>query len=790
MRNFSLDRNSPNAFVLIPHSAFSKEKPIKDQVWKLNLDCTDPHPFCLTTTYGLRAKSMRLFPNLIHENRRISKPEDFSLLPRVIEYSPSSIFLEVEYRNQISLLFTCFFLDPEIMVGNLQLKNLKEIETEITLQLALNLVPMGKGQPSHPDKVGNNQFITGQTDQLEPVLFMTGGPTAISNPFPALSIQLGLQPTSAQQLAWTLVSKESKSQSFDRAKKILTSNWQDKLRVHAMRHAGQTVGIKTGDTNWDSAFFLSQVNAKTHLKEDEKEPDTPHFIKIRLPDFSSISDNLDTKTKVLTNLELNHLCQVFLPAEIDVAIHLLEDQIQKQVANLEKSPENNNHIYETFYKGCPLLASILLEIYELNQDSTLLKRNFPNLCNLYQSWVFDPISKTDAENLHWESPNQLQIDSGLFSFDIWESYSRGLDIKKVESPALYAILLKEAKALSKISKFLGERSQMRYFNQRAKEYQQKLEDCWQEKICLYGYQDIDTHLCTTGEIVFQGYISNEVEINQSFAKPQRLHCHIFASDEHTRASRIKIKGKSTKGDAIEESFKSPGLLWVSGRAHLTTENLYQELETISFEGLNLQDEFILETTDLTQTDISCLLPFWADGGMEKHLQEVTSTLLDPQSSLLSFGIPETWKGQHPLPENLHLQVNVLWNTLILEGLVNNGESKKAAELFTNMMLGIVHGLKDYDGFYPLFDSKTGQPVGQYNSISGLVPIRLFLKIAGIKLLSPTKVALWESNPFPWPIEISWRGLSIWKEQEHTRITFPNGAAAEHNSEKPVIITAE
>jgi hypothetical protein len=71
-----------------------------------------------------------------------------------------------------------------------------------------------------------------------------------------------------------------------------------------------------------------------------------------------------------------------------------------------------------------------------------------------------------------------------------------------------------------------------------------------------------------------------------------------------------------------------------------------------------------------------------------------------------------------------------------------------------------------------------------------VPIRLFLKIAGVKLLSPTKVALWGSNPFLWPIEINWRGLSIWKEQEHTRITFPNGADAEHNSEKTVIITVE
>lgn len=790
MRIISLDRNSPNCFVLVPHSAFSIKKPIKDQVWTLNLDCTDPHPFCLTTTYGLRAKSMRLFPNLIHENRRISKPEDFSLLPSIIEYSPASLLLESEYQNKIKLLFSCFFIEPEVLVGNIQLRNLTETQNSITLQLALNLVPMGKGQPSHPEKVGNNQFITGITDNLEPVLYMTGGPTAISNPFPALSIQLNLQPSSAQQLAWTLVSGETKSESFDRAKEIIVSDWQNIFHAHIMEHNGQTIGIKTGDSDWDSAFFLSQVNAKTHLLRYEYEPDNLHFLKTRLPDRSTISDHLDSKTKALTNLELNHLCQVLLPTNEDVVIHLIENQIDTQIEKLEKSAKNNNHTYETTYKGCPLLASLLLEIYEIKQENKLLERNFRNLCELYQSWVGNPVSGTEVENLHWESPTQQQIDSGLFSFDIWESYSRGLDITKVESPALYAMLLKETKALSKISKILGERSEMRYFNHRVKEFQQRLEDCWQEKMFLFGYQDIDTHLCSSGETVYQDHVSSEVKVNQSFAKPQRLHCQILASDEYTRACRIRIKGKSSKGEPIEEVFKSPGLLWISGHAHLTSKYLYQEIETLSFEGLNLQDEFILETVDLTQTDISCLLPFWADGGMEKHLQEMSSTLLDSHNDLLSIGIPETWEGQRPLPEDLPLRVNVLWNTLILEGLANYGESQKAAELFTNMMHGIVHGLKDYDGFYPLFDSNTVQPVGQYNAISGLVPIRLFLIIAGIKLLSPTKVASWGSNPFPWPIEINWKGLSLRKEGDHTRITFPNGAAAEHNSEKPVLITAE
>ena len=790
MSTISLDRNSPNAFVLVPHGAFSNMKSVMDQVWKLNLDSTDSHPFYLSTTYGLRAKSVQLFPNLIHKNRRIAKPEDFSLLPRVIDYSPASLLVEAEYQNQISFLFTFFFLEPEILTGNIQLRNLKQTPIDITLQLALNLVPMGKGQPSHPDKSGNNQFITGKTDQLEPVLFMTGGPSAINNPFPALSIQLELKSEGFQQLAWTLVSKETKSLSFERAKKIITSGWRETLRIHKMKHAGQTIDIKTENPNWDGAFFLSQVNAKTHLLKYEQEPDNPQFIKFRLPDQSSLSDNNESKKNTLTNLELNHLCQVILPSEVDIAILLLEKQIKKQIQKLHKNDRENNLPHVIAQKGCPLLGSLLLEIYEIKPDIKLLERFFPSLVELFRSWVIDPSSGTNANNLHWDTPTQLQIDSGLFSFDIWESYSNGLDIKKVESPALYAMLYKEAKALDKLSKLLHERSHGRFFKYWEKECQQKLDNCWQEEKRLYGYQDIKTHLSSFGESIFRGQGSSKFEINQSFIKPERLQCHIFSSDEHTRACTVSIKGISSKGEQIEEHFKSPDLLWVSRRVHLTTENLYLKLESACFEGLNSQDEFTIETADVSQPDITCLLPLWAGSGAEKHRKEISSTLFDQQKDLLSYGIPETWQGHNHMPKDLPVRVNILWNTLILEGLTNQGESQKAAELFINIMDSIVHGLIDYDGFYPLIDTETGQPVGQYNAISGLVPIRLFLKIAGIKLLSPTKVALWGSNPFPWPIKIHWKGLSLWKEQDQTKITFPNGATTEQTDQKSVLIAAE
>jgi len=790
MHTISLDRTKPKAFVLVPYGNFSESKPILDQVWTLDLSSAESYPFCLTTTSGLRAKCMRLFFNLIHNNKRISKPEDFSRPPRVVEYSPASLQVEAEYQEKISFLFTFFFLEPEILTGNIQITNFAESPNDIILQLAFNLVPMEKGQPSHPERIGNNQFVTGKTAQLEPVLFMTGGPSAISSPYPALSIQLDLQPKKAQKLSWVLASKETKSLSFGIAKKIITSGWQDIFRAHAMDHASRTFSIKTGNPDWDAAFFLSQVNANTHWVKYETEPEKAVFVKIRLPDYSSFSNNFIPKTNDLTNFELNHLFQVILPAEVETAAHLLEKQIHSQVDQLQKKGQKKNSFSRFADKSCPILASLLLEIFEITRDTDLLKRCLPKLDFLFKSWGTKDHLNKEKVFIHWDKPSQLEIETGLFTFDIWHPYNKGLNIKKVESPALYAMLLKEAKALSKISKILNDHSRLQFYADWENQFQQRLNNCWDDDINLYRYQDIETHLCSSGKLFYQGNVFKKVEIKQVFKHPQRLQCHIFASDEHTRNCIIKFTGRSSSGDYIEEIFKSPGILWVSGRAHLTTENLYAELDAISFEGLNPKDDFILEPADYTQTDISCLLPIWAGSGAEIRRQALISNLLDPTRPVFSHGIPETGGVQQPLPKDLPIRVNVMWNTLILEGITSQGDSPKAAGLFANIMNVITQGLIDYDGFFPLYDANTAQPVGQYNAINGLVPIQLFLKIAGIKLFSPSRVALWGSNPFPWPIEIHWRGLSLVKDNIQTKITFPNGATAENVTQESILITSE
>jgi hypothetical protein len=225
-----------------------------------------------------------------------------------------------------------------------------------------------------------------------------------------------------------------------------------------------------------------------------------------------------------------------------------------------------------------------------------------------------------------------------------------------------------------------------------------------------------------------------------------------------------------------------------GRAHITTNHLYQYLDSISISGLGKGDRILVETVDLSQVDISCLLPVWSGGMDESQITTLLETVLEPQASLLKSGIPETWKCTYDLPEALSVEVNVLWNTLIIEGLAHQGYNQAAKDLFTNLMNTVAQGFKNFNGFFQNYEVEKRRPVGQRNIVTGLVPIRLFLQIAGIKLFNPNQVAIWGKSPFPWPVEIRWQGLSVMRQDNQTVIVFPNCMQYKSLSEDPVIVT--
>lgn len=786
----AVDRNGPKSFILAPDGEFSSFKLENDLVWGLCLDASDTSPFYLHTTYHLRAKSMRVFPNIIVNHQRLTKPRDFDLPPTVTSYTPGNLQIKYSFVNHLDVRFNCFIPEAEILVGKVEIDNSGTEPIALECEMGSVLIPMGKGSPTHPKKVGANHILSGQTDKFYPVLFMSGGPKGTSNPYPALCVPLNINPGETKTLHWALVSKGSLEASLETARKFATSTWYRASQIQLKAHARQRVWIKTGEPDWDTAFFLAQVNALTHLVDPGLDEKKPIFVKTRLPDQSIRPQQENDTLDELTLLDALHLAQVILPPYVEHLTQLVErftarvDDQGSLPSNIQW-PRNGKTINE-----CPLLANFTLALFEINQDTELLRRLFPHLQRFFATgWLAN--KNLFAENLpRWESPAQLQLDTGLFNFDNWEETGKGLDIRTAESPALAAMLHREALALKKIAHILGDRSAHNHYGKIAKALHDKMLSLWDDERKVFTYKDRQSHISPDREIYFPGYIKEKININKSFNQPQRLLIHLTTIDNSSHSNVVRILGRNAAGDKIVEQHQTPELRWVLGHSHITTHHLFSALDAILFTGFNTNDRFIIETADYSQVDISCWLPLWSGGINNNILGAMVRTQLDWQNPDFSSGIPETWRCAHPLPEGLRQQVNIQWNTLIIDGLTREGFVQEAMKAFTNLMSTVIHGLKKYHGFYQAHEIESGLPQGQTNALTGLAPVGLFLKIAGIKLLSPNRVAIWGSNPFPWPIEVRWQGLWVRREDTQTHITFPDGTHYQSQARKPLVVKSE
>ncbi|MDY6872958.1 MAG: hypothetical protein SVR81_03175 [Chloroflexota bacterium] len=786
MQPWRIDNNGPKTFILATDGAFTSFTPQNDQIWECCFDQHGAHPFYLRTTYNLRARSMELFPSFLIGNTRFSQPGQFHQPPAAEQVLPDSIRIKAAPVPNCSVTFEILVIAPDVLVGGIEIQNSGEDYVSLTLELAAVLSPMHAGVPTHPDREGINRILSGETDALAPVLFMTGGPSAVSSPYPALSIPVRLNPHANRQLTWALATKENREVSLGAARKTTAKPWRQMVTAHAMHHAARTIQVRTGEPEWDAAFALAQIQAQNHrVRLPESEEDL--FLRARLPD-SPIPDRQRLKhLDDLTVLEAIHLAQVLLPANPDQVIQNLENILARLGADDRLLSPLNGQLSPHPFKACPLIAGLFLQVYEIQQDPELLAQAFPKLLQILATWLPEDIDLETDPAPAWEDPRQLQFDTGLFTFDIWSEAGRGLDIQLVESPALLGMLYLETTALQRIARILGEKTPQKSLKRLSKALKTRIQADWNKAQSCFAYRDIQSQRFSSRELYYPGRVQEELNINKVFLQPQRLHLQLTAADDHTRTLFVRFTGEDANGQLLEETFKQGSVRWVLGRTHLTTHRTYTRLHTISIRGLKPEDRFLLETADYSQPDLSLLLPIRAGAVTDDQRQQLIERI-DPEDDRHHFGLPETWQGLHPLPDDLPLRVNVLWNTLIIQGLARGGERELAAALFTNLMRAITSGLRDYAGFFPFYNSKDGLPCGARNALAGLAPLGLLLELAGVRLLTPYRVALWGSNPFPWVVEVHWQGLSIRKDGAQTVITFPDGTTYEGDTERPVLVT--
>ena len=95
MRDWSLAPGDPLCLTLAADSRLSIPDYLNDHIWELVIGGGEPAALALRTTYGLRAKTMRLFLRFSEWKKIVSDPAGFALPPTIRRFYPN--FLIIDY---------------------------------------------------------------------------------------------------------------------------------------------------------------------------------------------------------------------------------------------------------------------------------------------------------------------------------------------------------------------------------------------------------------------------------------------------------------------------------------------------------------------------------------------------------------------------------------------------------------------------------------------------------------------------------------------------------------------
>ena len=786
MRDWKLTHGDPLCLTLSADFRFSDVNYTNDHTWELDLLSGEPPGLSLRTTFGLRARSMRLFPRFGEDRVTVTDPADFSRAPRLCAFHPN--FLELDCAPLKDLDVTAEFraAGSQVIAGRYTLINRTATSRKIRLDLCAILAPLD-GQAFFAAQLQMIHVLTGSSGGLAPLLYMTGSPVPTSVPYPALTVELDLAPSVPQRISWALaaLSASESEPSFKLARKTVARSWDaEKARIQ-MTAESQTVEIQTGDPDWDAAFAFTQKAALGLILPTSEHLPNPSFVLARGPDhgYSRKGDGSDYPLTWAgqSPLEAYYLASL-LPGAPGLSRSLLKNflAVQKENGFIDHRPGLAGQRGKML--ATPLLASLAWQIYQSDENKTFLAESFPGLMAFFWNW-FSPGHDRDRDGLpEWDHLLQTGFEENPL-FDVWNPRSQGVDISTVESPGLYAMLAREAGCLILMAEALGRTNEVDLIKRQAELLDTAVAAGWNEHTALYQYRDLSTHFCLSGMIIAQGGCDTPLKPKKKFEPPVRLLIEVQTKTPTAKRPEIRLKEYVTREPV--EVIAPEQFAWRSGGLVATSQNVYGRLGRVDVIGLDPGDKVIIRTVDLTAQDHTLFLPLWA--GLPEHGQAQTMierTLLDRSRFNKPFGIPgcEAQPGQDadPVCSIVHLP----WNQLIGEGLLAYGFQTEAAHLTKCLMAAVIQNLKQKHSFYQSYHADTGAGIGERNALTGLAPLGLFLQTLGVTILSPTKVRLEGRNPFPWPVTLRYRGLTVVRGMDSTEVILPNGKSVTVTDPRP------
>ncbi len=793
MRTWNLGPGDPLCLTLAADWRLSAIDYTNDPIWELNLGQSEPAAVLLHSTFGLRARDLRLFPRFTEGQKSVSDPAAFDAPPRLLAFAPNRLHLAFAPFPGLDVEIEYWLPQGGLVAGRVQVANRGVTRRKLKLDWVALLNPSGEaGEPMLPLRRTAVQVLQGRTADLYPVLFFTGGPQASRSPYPALSHELDLLPGGQRRFTWVLATHTDPEESFRLARHVAARNWDAEMARIEMVNAA-ALNITTGNPDWDAAFALGQSQAHSLLLSPTTHLPYAAPVSARRPDhgFSPAGDGSDYGHlwNGYSPLDAWSLAQNLLPGHPEAAQGLVRNFIATRTEDgrLDHRPGLGGQRARLL--AAPLLADLAWRIYQHTRERAFLEETLAPLLDHLQAW-FSETQDRDGDGIpEWERLDQTGFEDNP-TFARWPVWGQGADIRLVESPDLCALLYNECQAILRMAAELGRAEPVASVQALAENLRTAVEASWDARASTYRYWDRDHHQSPKGETLGQRKGDGQILIDQVFDWPQRVLLRLETPDQSSPPAEVFVHGVLPNGQHRVQRLGRALLGWLPGRATATLETLFAELEHIQVEGLPPRGQLKVSLLDYRREDHTLLLPLWAgipDARRARAL--IDRKVSKPAQYGWPFGLPASPNSPKGAGnESLH-SVWLPWNMMVAEGLLRYGQRSAAVELVSKLMEAIVANLKREGAFRKLYHAETGQGLGDRNALLGLPPLGLFMQTLGVRILSPWQVVVEHFNPFPWPVKIQYRGLTVECLPEETLILFPDGQSVSLDTPGPHFVRA-
>lgn len=793
MRDWSLRIGDPLFLTLAADARLSKTNYTNDHIWEVELGNPDPERSAigLYTTYGLRARSMRMFLRFSEGNQIVTNPNDFAVKPAIKRFYPN--FLTLEYVPLENLHTTTDFWVSEshAVAGRITFTNKSNAVRHIKFEVCAILAHLN-GQSIVPTQQQLVNILAGQTSGIAPVIFMTGGPQHGPGPYASLLLELELGPGATRTLSFAQACLDTIPEGFDLARKTAARSWGAELARIEMTNISQTLDIRTGDLDWDAALAFSQKSAHALFVNNGNHLPQTSFVQSRHTDhgFSHAGDGTDYPPAWNGQFALDaYYLSNILQATPKIGKNLLLNFLATQDEDGEVDGKPGIGGQRGKFLSMPILASMAWKYYQATNDEVFLTEVFPKLVKFFWAW-FAGIHDRNRDGIpEWNHVLQTGFEDNPL-FDVWNPWSQGLDVSIVHSPALEAMLYKEATILVKMASKLGKPSEETSLIQvQAEKLKETLEAGWNARTSFYSYRDRETGEMTAGKTIAKKKGDGNMRPKFESEAGVRLLIEIQTKNPAAKRPEVIISeffAKNSKGES--ETIAGHQFQWRTGGLVATSQKIFKRIGRVTVTGLEFNDKINVRIVDTTGEDITLGLPLWA-GAVEKQKAYalVGRNVMTAERFDRPFGMPLLPLTLNKETESVALSVSLPWNLLIAEGLLAYGFRAEATRLYAHLMNAIIQNLKQNRAFYQRYHSEKGTGIGERNSVTGLAPVGLFMQTLGVTIYSAEKVKLEGKNLFPFAVTIKYKGLTIVRSSEQTTITFSNGESVIVKDEAPCIV---